>query len=243
MSHMKYSIFIFVLLLFFQLQLLAAEEKKSTPVAVKTVTAPVIQPTESDVGFIRGIDLAYQKAKTVTMDIKKTLKSQILDSNTSSSGKVMFSKGRMRMEMAIPDKSLVVIDKKHIWVVNYPSGEFKNSALQVIKADISSKKGRSQNFLGLLTQGGVLKYFNVSGLQKVSEEERVFFLQPNEATVEFKRAQMILNPKTKLITGLRYWDELDNETDFQFSNVKFNKDLNEKNFSYSPPKNADITVF
>ena len=223
-------------------QVHSAETKPSLEV-VKISTPSVIQPSEEDIGFIRRIDTAYQNAKTVSMDIKKSLKSQLIDSQSNSSGKVMFSKGRMRMEMSEPDKSLVVIDKKHIWVVNYPSGEFKNSALQVIKAEISSKKGRSQNFLGLLTQGGVLKYFNVSGLMKVSDEERIFFLQPNDATVEFKRAQMILNPKTKLITGLRYWDELDNETMFEFSKVKFNQKLDEKIFIYKPPEGADVTVF
>lgn len=219
----------------------AAEQVTKAP---ETKAAPVIQPSDKDISFITGIDNAYQKAKTVTMDIKKSLKSELIDAGKPSVGKVMFSKGRMRMEMEFPDKSLVVIDKKHIWVVNYPTSEFKNSALQVIKADISTKKGRSQNFLALLTQGGVLKYFNVSGLQKVSETERLFFLQPNSTTVEFKRAQMVLNPKTKLITGLRYWDELDNETVFEFSNVKFNKPLKEENFIYVPPdKNVDITNF
>ncbi len=221
--------------IFFGVQSFAAEVKAPVP--------SVVQPSEEDLKMVRGIDSAYQKAKTVSMNIKKSIKSQLIDSHASSSGKVLFSKGRMRMELNDPDKSLVVIDKKHIWVVNYPSGEFKNSALQVLKAEISSKKGRSQNFLGLLTQGGVLKYFNVSGLMKLSDEEKIFFLQPNDATVEFKRAQMVLNPKTKRITGLRYWDELDNETVFEFSNIKFDVKLDEKNFNFELPEGADLTEF
>ena len=150
------------------------------------------------------------------MDLKKILKVQLLDKSTSSSGKVLFSKGRMRMEMDAPEKSLVVIDKKHIWVVNYPSDEFKNSAPQVMQAEVTAKKARSQNFLGLLTQGGILKYFNVSGVQKISNEAELFYLQPNLASFEFKRAQIILNPQTKLIMALKYWDELGNETGYEF---------------------------
>ncbi len=234
--------FIFGLILISN-QALAVSVEVKKEIAKAPPTPSVIQPSDEDIGFIRGIDDAYQKAKTLTMDLKKSLKSQLIDSQNDSSGRVMFSKGRMRMEMDAPDKSLIVIDKKHIWVLNYPSGEFKNSAPQVIKADISSKKGRSQNFLSLLTQGGVLKYFNVSGLMKVSDTERIFFLQPNDATVEFKRAQMVLNPKTKLITGLRYWDELDNETMYEFSKVKFNKALKENNFTFKVPEGADVTTF
>lgn len=214
-----------------------------TPAKVAAKSVGVTQAESADVDLIKSIDHSYQKAKTISMDLKKLIKVELLDKTSKSSGKVLFSKGRMRMEMESPDKGLVVIDKKHIWVVNYPSEEFKNSALQIIEADVSTKKGRSQNFLGLLTQGGILKYFNVSGVQKNSDEERVFFLQPNQATVEFKRAQIFVNPKTKFITGLKYWDELDNETAYEFSNVKFNKNLEEKNFVYHPPKNADVTHF
>lgn len=206
--------------------------------------APQIsQPSDQDLNLIKKIDLSYQKAKSVSMDIKKSIKSQFIESNDSAKGRVIISKGRMRMELKEPDKSLVVIDKKYIWVVNYPTGEFKNSALQVIKADISSKKGRSQNFLSLLTQGGVLKFFKIVGLKKVSDEEKIVFLQPNDATVEFKRAQMVLNPKTKHITGLRYWDELNNETLFEFSKIEFDLKIDEKSFSYEPPEGADITKF
>jgi outer membrane lipoprotein-sorting protein len=211
--------------------------------ASKVKTANLIQASPVDVALIKSIDQSYKSAKSISMDLKKIVKVQLLDKTSKMSGKVLFSKGRMRMEMDPPDKSLVVIDKKHIWVVNYPSDEFKNSAIQVIQAEVSTKKGRSQNFLGLLTQGGILKFFNVSGVQKTSDEEQVFFLQPNVASVEFKRAQVIVNPKTKKIVALKYWDELDNETGYEFANVKFDLSLEDKNFVYHPPKNADVTHF
>lgn len=209
----------------------------------KTKNNIVSQAQKDDVALIKSIDQSYKNAKSITMDLKKILNVQLLDKVSKTSGKVLFSKGRMRMEMDAPDKSLVVIDKKHIWVVNYPGTEFKNSAIQVIQAEVSTKKGRSQNFLGLLTQGGILKYFNVSGVLKTTEEEEVFFLQPNQASVEFKRAQIVVNPKTKRITSLKYWDELDNETGYEFTNVQFDQRLEDKNFVYHPPKNADITHF
>ncbi len=209
----------------------------------KTKNTSVSQAQKDDVALIKSIDQSYKNAKSITMDLKKILTVQLLDKVSKTSGKVLFSKGRMRMEMDAPDKSLVVIDKKHIWVVNYPGTEFKNSAIQVIQAEVSTKKGRSQNFLGLLTQGGILKYFNVSGVLKTNEEEEVFFLQPNQASVEFKRAQIVVNPKTKRIMSLKYWDELDNETGYEFTNVQFDQRLEDKNFVYHPPKNADITHF
>jgi outer membrane lipoprotein-sorting protein len=200
--------------------------------ASKVKTANLIQASPVDVALIKSIDQSYKSAKSISMDLKKIVKVQLLDKTSKMSGKVLFSKGRMRMEMDPPDKSLVVIDKKH-----------KNSAIQVIQAEVSTKKGRSQNFLGLLTQGGILKFFNVSGVQKTSDEEQVFFLQPNVASVEFKRAQVIVNPKTKKIVALKYWDELDNETGYEFANVKFDLSLEDKNFVYHPPKNADVTHF
>jgi outer membrane lipoprotein-sorting protein len=228
---------------FFGLGLILLLPKFGLAEVAKVKNTSISQAQKEDVALIKSIDESYKNAKSISMDLKKILTVQLLDKVSKTSGKVLFSKGRMRMEMDAPDKSLVVIDKKHIWVVNYPSAEFKNSAIQVIQAEVSTKKGRSQNFLGLLTQGGILKYFNVSGVLKTSDEEEVFFLQPNEATVEFKRAQMVIHPKTKKILSLKYWDELDNETGYEFSNVQFNQRLDDKSFVYHPPKNADITHF
>jgi outer membrane lipoprotein-sorting protein len=128
-------------------------------------------------------------------------------------------------------------------VVDYPSEEFKDAAVQVMKGELSSKKGAQQSFVGLLTRGGILKQFSVSGVQaSPADGQATYFLQPVQQSADFKRAQLTLSSEKKQIVELRYWDERDNETRFLFSNTKFDQAVDSKLFKFTPPKNAAVTA-
>ena len=146
------------------------------------------------------------------------------------------------MELQEPDKSLVVLDKKTIWVVNYPAAEFKSAKLQVIKANVDSSKGRAQSFIGLLARGRLLKEFYVVGVHDDSKTTKTYFLQPRNASDDFKRAEVTINAENQ-IEKLLYWDNVDNETQMQFSKITLNKKVSDGMFRYSPPSDADVTVY
>ena len=205
----------------------------------RMVGAPVIRPpTNADVAKIKAMDKRYQAAKSVAMDLEKTLTLTVLGRERVSKGRTLVSKGRMRLEIDSPDRSLLVVDRKTAWLVNYPSEEFKGSVVQVVKSNVGSKKTRSQAIVGLLAQGGFLKYFQVVG---VGDADRIYFLQPQKQLVEFSRAQARLTADGKDLLELRYWDELGNETALQFSRVRLNVPAPDSAFQYSPPADADVT--
>ncbi len=198
-------------------------------------------PTDADNKHLKAIDTKYQKAKSVTMDVEKTMKLSVLGREQKSQGKIQISRGRMRMET--PDESLLVINKKTLWVVTYPDPDLKKhgAAIQVLTGNIDSKQARSKSLLGLLTQGGLLKFFTVSSVEKdKAKDQSTFFLQPKKELVEFKRAKVTVSNAGLEIKTLRFWDQLDNESRFDFKNIEFNKAVDAKVFDYKPPQGADI---
>jgi outer membrane lipoprotein-sorting protein len=99
--------------------------------------------------------------------------------------------------------------------------------------------------VGLLAQGGFLKYFSVVGVMAAPGDDQlktIYFLQPQRELVEFTRAQARLTIDGKNIFELRYWDEIGNETSLLFSNTRLNPPLAESMFEYVPPKDADVTT-
>src|SRR3989338_5392789 len=100
------------------------------------------------------------------MKVKKTTKIPLLEQERHAKGTLWISNGRLRMELEGAEKSLLVVNKKNLWAITYPPAEFKDAAVQVIRADTSTKKGRSQNFVALLSQGGFLKFFNATAVEK-----------------------------------------------------------------------------
>lgn len=216
--------------------------KVSGAAAVSAKSTGKIKPVDdAELKLLRSIDSSYQ-SKSVEMSVEKITKIPLLEQERKAKGKLWISAGKLRMELEGAEKSLLVVNKKSLWAVTYPPPEFKDAAIQVIKSDMSTKKGRSKNFVSLLTQGGFLKFFTATAAQKESDGSVVFFLTPKQEQVDFKRAQLKVSEDGKKLLGLNYWDDRDNETRLDFSDVKFEKNLDQKLFQFTPPSNADVIV-
>lgn len=189
------------------------------------------------------VDEKYQTVDSVVMSAKKTTKSGVFDQSEEATGKLYVQKGKLRLEVQNKenDKSLVVADGSYLWLVTPPPKEFKNAKTQVLKASLTTKQARSQGLLQILTEGGILKYFKITSADKEGELER-YNLQPNKEAQELKRVRLLLDPQEKTIVSLKYWDNMDNETTYDFSSVKFNQKVDKKLFQYVPPKNADVVT-
>lgn len=203
-----------------------------------------IKPEDIDqVDTLKEIDQKYQKAKSIKMDVTKTDKISALDQTKSADGQLWIQKGKFRLELQTKDeskdKSLVVADGVHLWMVTPPPKEFKEAKTQVVKVKMNTDRARSQGLLQLLTEGGVLKYFKVTGTS--AESGRItYFLSPDKKSVEFRRAQVVIDTKDKKIISLKYWDSLDNETNYEFSKISFGASIANPLLKYSPPKDADV---
>jgi len=217
----------------------------TTPVLAQVTLSPTGSApraaNDQDVKTLKAVDKRYQSATSVTMKVQRTTVLSVLGKEKTSKGELVLSKGRMRMELNEPNRSVIVIDGKNLWVADYPDPDFKSAAVQVMKGEINSKKGLEQSFVRLLTHGGILKQFMVSGVTE-SDNRLTYFLLPKQHTFEFRRARLILSEDRKSIAELIYWDENDNETRMTFSNIRFNKKVPTDTFRFVPPKDADITT-
>ena len=204
---------------------------------------PKIAPvTKKDKKMLKSLDEKYTRKSAVKMEVVKILKQNLLGRESKSSGNITLSRGKLRLNFLKPDRSTVIVDKSNMWIVNYPPEEFEGASLQVIQAKLNSGKGKSQGLIKMLVKGGLFKHFKAVGSIK-EKGYRTFFLQPNKTTNEFKRAQVSINKKGNKILRLRYWDDLDNETIYEFSKIKFVDKVSKDTFSFTPPADADITVY
>jgi outer membrane lipoprotein-sorting protein len=218
--------------------------KTKTPATAKApakkAAAGKIQSVDiAELNLLKKLDATYQE-KNADMKVSKTIKIPLLEQERKAEGSLLISKGRLRMELNGSEKTLLIVNKKHLWAVTYPPAEFKDAAIQVVKADTSTKKGRAQSFVTLFSQGGFLKFFTATAAQKDKNGDVLFFLAPKQEVTDFKRAQVLVSGDGKKLLALNYWDDRDNETRLEFTDVKFEKKIDEKLFNYTPPANADV---
>lgn len=189
---------------------------------------------------LKTLTTRYRTAKSVTMKVEKSLKLGLLGEDRKSSGKMTIANGQLRLELEGAEKTLLVVNKKNLWAVTFPPPEFKDAVVQVIKADTMSSKAKSQALTGLLGAGEFSKSFKATAVQTTEAGEVNYFLSPVKDQADFKRAQLRVSKDGKQIVELKYWDERDNETSFQFSDSTFGKKADPKLFEYTPPANADV---
>lgn len=207
--------------------------------------APPVVKTEQLV-LLKSIDTKYQKAESIQMNVSKVDKVAALEQTRAFEGSLLLKKGKFRLAVTSKDKnkdeSLIVADGKTIWFVTPPPKEFKGAKTQVVKAPMNTDRARAQGLLQMLTEGGVLKYFTVTGALE-DGNKITYFLQPDKSSVEFRRAQLAVDKEKQTLSMLKFWDSMDNETEYTFSSVEFDKPVDKKLLSYTPPKNADVVDY
>lgn len=200
--------------------------------------------SKQDMLLLKRVDQKYKNNHGIHLQLKKTITLSMLGSSKNSEGEVWINKGQLRLQINKPEPSKIIAGKKYLWIESQAPEGFgeASSKLQVVQTTLDSKKAQSQALIQLLANGGILKFFRVSGIQKANGRV-TYFLQPDKQSVEFKRAQIVVNPKSLVIEKLKYWDQVDNETTYSFSDAHFNKKIDPKLFSYKPPKDAELIVY
>lgn len=203
--------------------------------------------TSASIKPVQQVVKRYKRAKSVSMKVQKTLNMGLLDRPSKSQGKLSFSKGRLRLELrdesSQTDTTLILNDER-VWLVEQLPKEF-GGQLQVAKMKIKGSQKKSQALLAfLLGDTDVWSHFDLVSADKSKKGTR-FTLKPRKSAQlpSIVKVEMMLDAKGKKIIELSYLDELENNTVYAFSKVRFGKTVSSEKFSYDPPKNAIVTAY
>jgi len=176
----------------------------------------------------------YTGPSMVEMDVEKEIKLSVIGRTKIHKGHIYLARGKVRIEFEKPNKSLVVLDGKHTWVVTYPPEEF-GGPVQVAR----SKAEQGKNIISLVSEGRFLEFFEVVGKTK-EKGSVVFEFKPKADIDEFKKVFVFVNPTKKVFELIKYKDQLENEIKYVFTNTAFQKKIKKKLFVYVPPKDAEV---
>lgn len=198
-------------------------------------SASVDQTLES----FKKIEQKYKSA-SVTMDVSKQVTQVLLDKTKSSIGELYLSpKGNLRLEMTTPDHSLLIMNGKNIWVVDYPIDGMQNK-VQILRGKVS-KALKNQAFLGfLMGQDNILSAFSIDETT-VDSDLVTYKLKPKNKDEDVQKVELQMDTDKELITIIRYWDQLGNKTQLEFSAQKHNVEIPKGKFEFSPPKDSVVT--
>lgn len=152
----------------------------------------------------------------------------------ASGGRIWFKRpNRLRWEYRYPERMLIVSDGQKVYF-------YSEEDRQVII--LSLEKAFSRMVIGLMTGRHRLKrdFVLLSGKPETNGEGYFLELKPREEKGQVSRIRLKVLPKTGEIKEIWYWDFLGNLTHLTFEKVQFNLKIEDKKFSFTPPKDAEI---
>ncbi|MCC6276942.1 MAG: outer membrane lipoprotein carrier protein LolA [Oligoflexia bacterium] len=184
----------------------------------------------------------YQGAQSIHLMVEKVVKMELLNKTRISKGEMWItSGGKLRWETQSPNKQLIVINPKTVWLVDYPQSE--EEPVAILKARQPKKSQPQALVTFLMGQGKISDSFRIKEFKKgAGEVAGVITLSPKESPSNIKTITLEISKGKPVIRSLKFVDDIGNETSLKFSEAAFDNGFEDKLFEFDPPKNSEITV-
>lgn len=195
------------------------------PVSAHVILEASLRPFKGKTG----IEIPFQK-KTMNTLIGKERKSD---------GKLFVRSGLFRVEINPPEKSLVVMDGKTLWLENSIEAQ---QGIKILVTKASSKKlQKTSTVIGaILDSKKILKEFKILKQKKLNDEIEIE-LAPRKKDSEIQSLTLRSQVKGHRLTRVTYLDDKENQVEFTLGQPAALSAKSNLLFRYTPPKNAEIT--
>jgi outer membrane lipoprotein carrier protein len=193
---------------------------------------PAAQAKRSPEALAKDLQVRYQSVRDFSADFVQSYRAGVLKTQTRESGTVAVKKpGKMRWTYSKPERKELVSDgSKMYWYV--PEDK------QVIVRDASDQATTPDLFLS--GRGDIARDFTAGYVDAPTAGTVALKLVPRRSEPEYEYLVLALDPATLQIRGLTTRDHQGGESTITFSNMKENRGLSDKDFTFRTP--AGVTV-
>lgn len=187
--------------------------------------------------ILSDVSAKYRKSNLVTIQLVKTVKSNLLGKETKYKGTVFLATNKFRLNIEEPEKSQVIFDGKTIWSVQYPPKELPGP-VQVAKSKLDKNTKKQILLSTLISKDGIKENFKITKEEKVDSGTRIS-LVPLKNELNIKTLDVVV--KGNKISSISYADDVGNTTFFEFEKTEFSSKSSGQIFKYKIPKDAQVT--
>ena len=191
----------------------------------------------------------YEQTRTLQADFEQTRYTRLYDRYDRANGRVVFKKpGMMRWDYARPNGQVFVSNGKKLSVYQPPEEGEKRG--QLIERALDEDQLPSA-FAFLTGRGQLDEDFEVRLLEHDREQfgdGYVLQLIPRKPTPNYEQLVFYVRTLTRggkragIVQRVLIIDTAGNRNRFDFSKLKFNRDVSDKRFDYRPPKGTEIVT-
>lgn len=176
----------------------------------------------------------------VDFEVKRLSLQSMLGRTKTSEGKMSLSQtGKFWWKIEKPQSTLLVFDGTFAWNEEKISEDL-GGGIKVAKSKHFKASPAYKVLQVLMGKGKLTEIFTPL---KTSREGDFVELQltPKEKDWNISVLHIKINEKNLDLKSISYFDDLENKTELNFSAPEYHKKEDQKKFSYTPPKQAEIT--
>lgn len=158
-----------------------------------------------------------------------------------SKGKIQIKKGgKLRWDTLEPQKSMILMDGKNIWMVDEPVSE--GEPVTVLKAS-NPKKSQPHTIVSfLMGKAEIKKGYDLKKVSEFNAEYDKVELTSKEKEPQITELALVVGKKHQTIKEIHFQDLIGNDVKLEFSNIEMGKKIKSEVFKYTPPKGAEVQV-
>jgi outer membrane lipoprotein carrier protein len=174
--------------------------------------------------------------KDFSADFVQTYRGGVLKTRTQERGTVAVKKpGKMRWIYTGADRKELVSDgSKTYW--------YEPANKQVLVSDVSPADQASTPVLFLSGKGDIARDFTASYAEGAPAGTIALKLVPRRAEPDYEYLTVMLDPATLQIRGLTTRDRQGGDSSFTFTNMKENRGLSDKDFTFRIPRGVNVVT-
>ena len=199
--------------------------------------AAVRGDTRSAADLARELQAKYDKVRDFSTDFVHTYQGGVLKKQITERGRLLIKKpGKMRWEYSAPDEKLFVSDGVKIY-------SYLPQDKQVIVGTVPQGDQATTPTLFLAGKGDLLRDFTPSlvdvpaGLPK---DSRALKLVPKSPQKDYDWLILDVDPGSLALRGLVTVDAQGGQSTFQFTNLKENVGIADKEFTFRIPRGVEV---
>jgi outer membrane lipoprotein carrier protein len=182
--------------------------------------------------LIQGVKQAYATVTSVRADFTQTVHNAATGMDDKKKGRISIERPRkLRVDVGSPLESQVISDGKTLWIYSVTS----KSVLETTEAGQGNEMGQLLDNLAHLDEVFVVSLVD----DKTPKPSHIVRLVPRKSG-NVKSLQLTLSKQKYVLQELIVVDSLDNVTTMNFSNLKFNTDVPDSEFSFTAPAGVQV---
>ncbi|HKX29604.1 MAG TPA: outer membrane lipoprotein chaperone LolA [Blastocatellia bacterium] len=185
--------------------------------------------------LIKALQAKYLKVTTLSADFTQIYTSSNERPRTERGHLLLKKPGRMRWDYNTPEKKLFISNGRMIY-------EYVPSEKYVTRTPVKESDDLRAPFAFLLGRGNLRKEFDQIEYSKESPTKsyhKVLRMVPKR-TNEFKELLVEIDPGTLQIARITVVDDDGSRSDFLFSNMRENIQINSAQFIFKPPAGVEV---